>query len=401
MRPEILPRKDRPSYVGYLPHHSVDPHGNIVLLSDNADGVPDTLGVAWRMGLVETEARTDAEVGAFASRLESILANFPDGMIAQFILRSVPHARAALDAWEAASRSDDPVLAELGKSRRSTLERLGEAARAGSFSMRRLEAYVTLVQRGTWPDLAIGRAEALRWAGAMSSAPDERVARAYEADRKTLDDLAKTVETLSAQSGVSMQRLDSGPLAQVLYEALNPVRSRTLDLPAALPGERLAERVSQSALEIDLDDGVVLLDDLHHKVVSVTHLPGVTRGGMLMRGLGTLLVDAEPDMDLVLNLHVAGQEELRRKFGADRRMATNQSRDAHQGPTMQPQLEELVQIERELAGGARVVSLRLHAIVRARSREEVADRARTLQAAFQTAGFRAIVEIVRLLLERT
>ncbi len=387
-----FPKADLPSYAGFLPHVGVDAHGPIALLADNAEGVPDTMGIAWRLSPVEAEARTDADVGAFAGRLDAMLQSLPDGAVAQFLLRSSRDASAKLDTWQQAGRESDPILDELGRSRRAALERLSIVTRASSFQLRKIETLFTLVRPGTWPTGGASVADALREAAGAGDPVSHDVADRYAADRKGFLEVAQTLESLLAQAGVGFARLDGDALARELYLRLNPLRSRTMGVPAALHGEPIRERVAQSALAVDLDEGVVTLDDVFHAVVSVTRLPGSTHAGMLMRSLGTTLLDVVPDVELVLNIHVGDQEEIRSSFGARRRLATDQSKDAHQSPSLQPQLDELVAIERELACGARVASLRLHAIVRGASADEARDRARAIQAALQGAGFRAHIE---------
>ncbi len=391
-QPNDFVEADHPSYVGFLPHHSVDPEGDVVLLADNADAEPGTLGIAWHLGLVETEARPDADVGALAARIDAVLSNLPDGTIAQFILRSSRDLRGAVKAWESAEKTTDPVLAELGFCRVAALERLSLANAVSHFVVRRFQVLFTIVRPGTWQGESIGGLEALRSAACADDGATRRVSEAYVKNRREIVDLAKTLESLFAQAGISAQRLNGEMMAVELHRALNPLRSRTMSMPAPLEGERLAERAALSPLDVDLDSGVVGLDELFHKIVSVTHLPGATRAGMLMRSLGATFLDTVPELDLVFNVHVGDQEEIRSAFGANRRMATDQSKDAHQSPTMQPQLGELVAIERELASGARVVSVRIHAVARAWSKDEAANHARSLQAAFQTMGFRSIVE---------
>lgn len=395
-----LPDRDVPSYVKYLPHHSVDPEGPVVLLADNAAFLPDSLGVIWRLGLVPTEARTDGELGAFAQRLDNILSAIPEGTAVQFILRSSRDVRRRLDAWQASTRTEDPVLSELARSRRTALERLSVRTGQGRFETRSLEGFLTIVRPGTWTGTEVSPVEALAALAGNAATPLRRVAKAYAADRKAVHELAQTLESLMSQAGLPHTRLGEKELAQVLYTALNPLSARTLSAPEARPGETLRERVAQAALAFDLETGVISLDELALKVVSVAAFPAAagafpktSAAGILMRGLQAgPFIDVTSDMDLVLCVEVPDQEELREKLGANRRIAVNQTKDVHQGPTLAPQAEELTHLERELASGKRMVSIRLHAVVRGLSPKEAADRARQVQAAFQSAGFRAVVE---------
>ena len=59
---------------------------------------------------------------------------------------------------------------------------------------------------------------------------------------------------------------------------------------------------------------------------------------------------------------------------------------------MAPQLGELVEIEQELAGGARVASVRMHVVLRGRTPEAASNHARAMAASLEAAGFRTHVE---------
>lgn len=389
--------EDAPAYTSYLPWHSVDPEGNVVLLAANAEAVPDELGLVWRLGLLPAEARPDGEIGAIAARLDHLLGSLPDRTPVQFILRSSRDVRRPIENWQAATRSSDPVLAELARSRRTSLERLSVSTATCAFEARSLEVLFTVVRPGSWTGTPVGAIEALRGAGeaAGESAPSRRVSEAYARDRRKILDLGRSLESLMAQTGLAFRRLPEADLAEELHAALNPRRSLAMGAPDALAGELLRERVALSGISVDLDEGTIGLDETVLKVVSVTHLPPTTHAGMLMRAAqGATFIDTVPEMDLVLNAHVLDQEEVRLRFGGSRRLAQDQSRDAHQGPVMGAHVAELAAIERDLAAGGRVLTLRIHAIVRGRSAEEASQRARSVQAAFQTAGFRAVVEDV-------
>ncbi len=390
MTADVAPlERDVPSYVKFLPHHSVDPEGNVVLLASGDAFVPDALGIAWRIGQIGAEARSDGEVGGLAARLDNLLANLPDGCMAQFILRSSRNVRPKLDAWEASTCTDDPILRELAQSRRSALEKLSVKSGPHVFETRSLEGFFTLLRPGSWGKVEVAPLEAL----ADPSRIHERLVQAYLKDRTRILELARTLESLMTQAALCSSRLGEDEVAQLLYAVLNPLAARTLSVPPARPGIPLRERASQAYLGVDLETGLLALDDLHAKVVTATLPPALLRAGMLMRSAhGATFLDVATEMDLVLDVSVPDQETLRLRFGGHRRLATNQVRDKDQAPTLGSQAQELVEIERELAAGKRVVSFRLHAVVRGRTAQEAADRARDVRSALQTLGFSAIVE---------
>jgi|GEM_PF-2486172 len=393
MSREEFPSEDDLCYVPFLPHHSVDPEGPVVLLTDNAEGLADSMGMIWRFEPIETEAKTDGELGSIASRLDNFIRNLPDGAVCQFILHSTRHLRPKLELWEASTKTADPVLAELASSRRSMIENLSIPGPTCAFESRRFEIYFTLTVPGTWPETRVGPLQAIAAAAGTSRSAETRVAQAYTADRKKLLNLARSLESLLAQAEVRFERLGEEDCVRALFAVLNPTRARSMTPPSPAADELLRERVAQSSLTVDLDRGLLTLDNGCVRIVSVTHLPTVTRAGMLMRtARAATFLDAASDLDFVLNVAVEDQERIRMRFGGARCLATDQSRDAHQSPAMRGFVGELSDIEQEIGGGARVVSVRISAAIRGRSPDEVDDRARAVHAALQTEGFRAVIE---------
>src|SRR5262245_59864438 len=74
-----LRAKDAPSLAGLLPYHSIDPAGVFAM----RDG---SLGMAWFLDPVETEALEPSHLGALAARIEGLLGLLPLGSAAQFLL---------------------------------------------------------------------------------------------------------------------------------------------------------------------------------------------------------------------------------------------------------------------------------------------------------------------------
>lgn len=389
--PRLWPQADVPSYVDLLPYHSVDPDGNVVLLIDSSEAEPRWMGVAWRVAPPETEAAPDTEVGLLASRLDALLSVIPEGAVAQFILRARRNISGKLTAWQNAARNPSEILVDLAHSRSRALESLDFTYKGRPIRARSIDLYFTLALKGTWADQRVESREALRLSSVGPGPVEDRLRQSYVKERRRLLDCAATIENLLTASNIPHARLDEEGIVQLLYHALNP--GRAVGSPRGSQGELLRDRVAASHLDADLDTGVVSLDNVLHKIVSVAGLPKVPWAGMLVRSTEVAaVIDFVPELDLVLQIDVPNQEDARRRFTGVRRDATNQSRNEHQSPTLAPLLEEFVALEMELASGARILSTRIHAVLRGRSEEEVDGWVRSTRNAFHQAGFRTVLE---------
>ncbi len=391
--PRLWPQADAPSYVDLLPYHSVDPEGNVALLIDSSDGEPRWMGVAWKLVPPETEAAPETELGLLASRLDSILSAIPEGTVAQLILRARRDISGKLGTWLKAARQPSELLVDLAHSRCRALESLDFMFKGRPFRARSIEVYFTLAQETSWADHRVKPRETLRLAGGGPAPLEDRLREAYVKDRRQILDLAATVENLLTASSIPHARLDEEGVVRLLYRVLNPGKDSALAIPRTSRGELLRERVAASHLGADLESGVVALDGMLYKVVSVTGLPAVTWAGMLVRSAElAAVIEFVPEFDLVLQIDVPNQEETRRRFTGVRKDATNQSQNAHQSPTLAPLLQEFVALEMELASGARVLSTRIHAILRGPNEEQLDGWVRSARNAFHQAGFRTVLE---------
>jgi conjugal transfer ATP-binding protein TraC len=400
-REDALPSSDVASYTGLLPYHSVDPEGPVVLLTNRSSGDPDWLGMVWAVGIADTEIQPDEGLSVLAGRLEHVLDAVPEETLVQFLVRTQSDVRAELDRWKETTKTDDSLLAKLVDARAQMISSLAIPSGRSTFRARSVRAYFTIARPGTWMAGEISPLEALSTLGPDGDLAErrahERVRRSYESDRKALLETAATLESLFTQAGIGTRRLGEDELAGVLYGYLNPRRAATR---AAWPasGGLLRDRVADSTLSVDLDEGIVTLDGVHHKVVTVVGLPAATIPGILTRPTGDArepsLLGMAAEMDLALEIYVGSQEELRRGQAARRRLATNQSMNVHQSPAMNPMREELVALEQDLARGIRILSVRLHAIPRASSVEAVSEAARSIATKLANFNLRAIVEDV-------
>lgn len=391
---------DLPSITGLLPYHSVDPEGNVVLMSDSASGAPEWMGLVWRLAPADTETFAPESLAVLAGRLEHLVEALPEGTAAQLLLRTRRDIRRDLDGWMKASRTKDSILEKLITSRAQALSELAVPVERTTFTARELEIHFTIARKGDWPSCELSPLEAVRQAISPdlpeASPMGRRIVEAYQKDRALLLSTAATLEALLGASRITARRLCEEELARTLYDHLNPRRARTQTPWAGEPAALLRERLTDSSVDADLDRGIVTVDGIHHAVVSVIGLPSATVAGMLSRPTkdprDPALLDMAPEMDIALDLWVGNQDELRSRQSARRRLATNQSQNVHQGPSLNPMREELSLLEEELARGARIVSCRVHAIPRAQTPEAAIDHARAIVTRFANLGMRAIQE---------
>lgn len=394
------PTEDVASFTGLLPYHSVDPEGNVVLLADSSTGTPEWMGIGWKLSPADTEVLSPESLGVLAGRLERFVDALPEGTAAQMLLRTRRDIRTELDGWVGDTRSPNVILRELAGSRARALSGLSVPTEQTPFTARSVDVLFTISRKGNWPacESGIVQAAADPFSGAEGdlSPLGRKVRDAYAMDREALLATAATLEAVLAQSRIGAERLGEEMLARLLYERLNPRRART-QLPwPGTPGALLRERLADSTVEADADRGMVAVDGVHHAVVSVIGLPPATVAGMLSRTSkdpkDPALLDMAPEMDLVIDLWIGNQDELRDRQGARRRLATNQSRNIHQSPALGPMREELFELEQELARGARIVSCRVHVVPRDPSPEDVTKYAQKILTRLANFGMRAIIE---------
>jgi type-IV secretion system protein TraC len=392
--------QDMASFTGFLPYHSVDPSGNVVLMTDSAGGAPEWVGIVWKLTPADTEILSPDMLGVLGSRLERLIEALPEETAAQVILRTRRDIREDLDGWLKATRSQSTILQELAASRARALSRLSVIEEQTTFTSRTIEVLFSIARKGHWPACETGPLDLL---GAACSGGDDslsplarKVEAAYIKEREDLLATAATLEALFAQSRIGAERLSEEPLARMLYERLNPRRGRTQTVWTTSPGTLMRERLTDSVVEGDTNQGLVSIEGVHHAVVSVIGLPPATAAGMLSRPSKDpkepSLLDMAMEMDLVVDLWVGDQDELRDRQSARRRLATNQSQNIHQSPSLNPLREELFELEQELARGARIVSCRIHALPRAENPKTAIGEAQKIVTRLANFGMRAIIE---------
>ncbi|HEV3026602.1 MAG TPA: TraC family protein, partial [Planctomycetota bacterium] len=152
---------DVASFTGFLPYHSVDPQGNVVLLADSSSGVPEWMGIVWRLTPVDTEVFSPDALGMLAGRLERLVEALPEGTAAQMLLRTRKDIRADLDGWLKATRSSSTLLRELAASRAQALSTLSIIGEQTSYTSRSIEILFTIARKGNWSHGDAGLLETL------------------------------------------------------------------------------------------------------------------------------------------------------------------------------------------------------------------------------------------------
>jgi conjugal transfer ATP-binding protein TraC len=323
-----------------LPWHSFDPAGLFVM----RDG---SLGVAWFLTPVETEALADGALASLASTLDSLLRLLPVGSAAQFLLSSRRDVRTPLAAWRAATTSGG-LLAGLARSRADALGALDLAHEGTPLVARSFELAFTLRVFPPWPSpftLSDARTHALFEA-------------AYDFHRRRLLETALSIESLLSQAAIGHARFDADALVGAACRALNP--GRDVPPPSDRPDRLLAEEVAFTHVDVD---SAVHLGPHTVRVLSCVEVPRETWAGMLQRAAAPL--DHLIDGTYVLNIECRDPEAVRRQLAAKKRLAFCQMSSGDARADVSAIKSEVDQVLADMyTDGARPYGVRIHALVR-------------------------------------
>ena len=323
-----------------LPYHSFDPAGLFVM----RDG---SLGLAWHLTPVETEALSDDALASLSSTLDSLLRLLPVGSAAQFLLSSSRDVRTSLAAWRAAT-TNGGLLADLARSRADALGSLELAHDGVPLVARALELVFTL---RIFPALPAPFTLSESKARAAFEA-------AYEGHREKLLDVATSIESLLAQASIGHVRFDADALIGAAYRALNP--GRDVPPPCDRPDRLLADEVAFTHLSVD---SAVHLGRETTRVLSCVEVPRETWAGMLQRAAAPL--DPPRDGPSVLNIECRAPEAVRRQLAAKKRLAFCQMTTGDARADISAIKSEVDQVLADMyTDGARPYGVRIHALVR-------------------------------------
>lgn len=331
--------KDAPSIAALLPWHSADPEG-VVAMRDGS------LGMAWRLRPLPTEAMGEAALGTMASRLEGLLKLLPVGSAAQFLLFVRRDVRVALGSWRAATTAGG-LLSDLAHSRSRGIAELDVEHEGSPLVARSLDLVFTLRIFPSWP----------RPLTLLEESGRRRFLDAWTVHRRRLMEAATSIESQLTQGSLSPERFDAEALIGEAHRALNP--GRETPPPEDRDDRTLAEQVAFTPMTIGSS---VRLGTRELKVLSCADVPRETWAGMLQAGAAPL--DQLRQGAYVLNIESPDPERVRRQLAAKKRLAFCQmaSGDAK---------ADVAAIKSEADGvladmytdGARPYSVRLHVLV--------------------------------------
>ncbi len=326
----------------FLPYHSHDPEGDVFVHRDGS------LALAWSLTPPECECQADEALGRLAKRVEALLATFPEGAAAQFLLSS--SRTVDLDPWLQAT-TEPGLLRDLAESRVSATRTAEIPHEGGVVAARSLRLHLTLRTFPAWHAPTIG--EGLRFALHGARTIEDKFRFAYAAEKASLLERARALESLLDQTGIGRRRLGLKETLGWIHGLLNP--GRPAPPPADDGDSPLSERLAFSELEAG-DDGV-RLGTRRFRVLSAREVPRETWAGMLP-------LDCLLEGVFVFNLEVCPAAQVRKFLAAKKRLAFCQLSGGDDKVDVSTMKREVDQVASDIfVDGARVYSARLHALV--------------------------------------
>jgi conjugal transfer ATP-binding protein TraC len=326
-----------------LPYHSVDPDGHVFVQRDGS------LGLAWTLSPLECETLSETAQGQLARRIESLLALFPEGSAAQFLLTS--DRRIDLDPWLTAT-SENGLLRDLAESRVQATRTFEIRHEGAILAARRLHFVMTLRTFPRWHSPTVG--DGLRFTFRGTRTIEQKFLDAYAAEKRSLLERAEAIENLLNQAGVTFRRLDVAAFRGLVFRLLNP------DRPAGPPQTHDAATIDEGLAftHAEIEKASIRLGNLAHHVLSVREVPRETWAGMLP--LHALL-----EGTVVVNIEVCPADQVRKFLAAKKRLAFCQMSGGDDKVDVSAMKSEVDQVTAEIfTEGARVYSARTHVITR-------------------------------------
>ncbi|HLY74471.1 MAG TPA: TraC family protein, partial [Planctomycetota bacterium] len=360
---------DRASLAGHLLYDSYDSEGQVFVHRDGS------LAIAWQIGMRDAEVAEAEELRTLADQVADCFRHLPANAAGQFILATDRDVRPRLEQFKQAS-SEPGLLEGLFDAHGEMLRTLSIPHAGTIYAARCLRLYATL---RVFPDL-----------GTKEDALQENYAR----EKKVLLEHAQALENFFTQISLPSRRLDVGELVTLLFRMLNPDRARELGARQYREDLPIRDQVVRSAVKFDYDSGVITIDGLSTKVLSMVQIPAETRAGMLSRsplsGIGVL--DLLPEAVLVFNFGVLDDSVMRHRFEKRDAFAWRQL----QGPRKKLELikikEDAETALDELMNGRRALMVRFHVILSDPSPELVREKARAVMGAIDRLGVEMIEE---------
>jgi conjugal transfer ATP-binding protein TraC len=324
-----------------LPYHSYDPEGQVFVQRDGS------LGLAWELAPVECETASEEALGQLARRIEALLALFPEGAAAQFLLRS--ERGPDLGRWVGAT-TQDGLLRDLAEARAKATGAVGIRHEGSLFAARGLRRVMTLRTFPRWQSPGI--ADGLRYALRGARTVERRFLETYAAEKRALLERAEAAENLLGQTGIRCARMDLGAFRGFVYRLLNP--GRTSPPPPDDGGRLLAEGLAFTPAEIEAAS--LRLGPTPQFVLSAREAPRETWAGMLP-------LEAALDGTFVFNVEVCPAAQVRKFLAAKKRLAFCQLSGGDDKVDVAAMKEEVDRVTAEIfTEGARVYAARTHLV---------------------------------------
>jgi conjugal transfer ATP-binding protein TraC len=369
----ILRKRDRASLAAGLPHDSFDPEGCVFLGRDGS------LGLAWQVETLDAETRSPVELDALSLRFAELFKHLPSGAAVQFVARSDRTLGRDLAPWlEVPGVERTPgerAAQELVASHARILSEMSFDDEGRPFYARRLKLYLSI---RVFPGL---------------SARPSAAALAYAREKERLLETASTVEGFFSQMQLPCRRLDAPQLKAILYDLLNPTRRETVPVRPFRPDEPLRHQVVRSPATFDAEKGLVTLDGVAHRVLSMVELPIETIPGLISRpreGVYSIL-DLVPGCLLLYDIEIQDDYEAKRSLEKKYAFAWNQLR-TRKKINIAAIEEDANGALGELLAGRRLLRARLHAVVWAPTPEEAAVRSSSAKRILQDLGLDIVEE---------
>lgn len=369
MSRDLLRGADRGSLAGHLLYDSYDPEGGVFVHRDGS------LAVAWTIGMFDAELSGPEELASLADRFADFFRHLPPGAAAQFILSASRDIEEPLARFERSATGDSP-LAPLFRAHGETLAR-SELFHGGTpFVGRTLRLLFTL---RVFPHL--GSEEAT-------------LRENYLREKSKLLAHAQSAETFFGRQGLRCRRESAEHIVRFLYRTLNPRRAKDTAPRSFRDHLPIRDQVVRSPVRFDYDRGLIHLDGINLKVLSMVQLPAETQPGVLSRtspGAAGVL-DLLPEATLVFNLGVLDDAQMRRKLEKRDAFAWRQL----QGPRKRLEVlkikEEAETALDELSSGRRTLGVRFHVILSDPDSERVSEKARAAIGAIDRMGIEMVEE---------
>ncbi|MFA6093848.1 MAG: ATP-binding protein [Elusimicrobiota bacterium] len=190
--------------------------------------------------------------------------------------------------------------------------------------------------------------------------------------------LEQIVEERLRNMGMRIRKLDEQETLDLVFERLNPMRGRLLDLKRLSPLRTLREQCVLSPLKEEFDH--VQIGDAYFRGVTLMRPPETAHSGNTQRLLNGLW----PDCDLVLTLHALDTEsalaELKLKNNITRALAFSAWTKNYEAEQKHQEIDELIT---EIRGSAqRLFTFSLSVLVREKGLRELHEKTSAATAAF-------------------